>query len=331
MIHKVPASNLADGCTHEAPPQSTLVGAGLFLTSLVLALSACAPPAKGELLVIERLSFVPGGSHALRQVGVVARGGTPVVDGGLLVDTHEVTRGEWLDLGAPIPSSGADSIDWGAWDPGARSLPAVGMDLGEARALAELVDMRLPTVAEWLWCAIGPRGQPHPYGLKGMASAVNTLEVGLGRVVPVGTFASGRTPGSLLADLEGNVWEWCQDGPPEGIGLIGGGEFQVGCAMGGSFLETAQNLHGEGGILARGLDPRHRAIDLGMRRVCDAGPWLLRHAHEFSHPEDQSRIEGVGRRWGRPALEMLRSLEAQGMKSSGSNKGLTWLRMGAER
>jgi len=314
-----------------APPLFNGIGAGLFLLPGLLALLSCSGNGDGELLGVERLAFVPSGAFALRQVGILAQGGDPVTGGGLLVDIHEVTRGEWLSRGAEIPFAGATPLGWGDWGPAQADLPAVGMDRDEARAFAQLVDMRLPTVSEWLWCASGSRGQPHPYGLRGMASAVNSLEVGLGRAVAVGTFASGRTPGSLLADMEGNVWEWCQGAAPRGVGLIGGGESEAGCALGGSFLETAQSLHGEAGILARGLDPRHRAVDLGMRRVCDAVPWLQSHCAEFSDPPHRARVEGVGRRWGRPALEMLRSLEAQMGGPAKAPSGLTWLRIGAEK
>jgi len=309
------------------PLLSCETGPGLLL--VVVLFAACSPGsdvskggASQELLSIERLAFVPAGSHSLRQVGIVAQGGDPHGGGGLLVDLFEVTRGQWIASGQPLPSQ-----SWGEWGPEQANLPAVGMNRAEALSFARLEDMRLPTVAEWLWCASGSRGQPHPYGPRGMASAANTLEVGLGRSVAVGTFASGRTPGSLLADLEGNVWEWCLDQPPEGVTLSGGGESELGCALGGSFLETTRALHGEAGILARGLDPRHRAIDLGLRRVCAAGDWLLAHKDEFSDSRHEARVRGVGRRWGRPALELLRGLEVEAQGS----RGIRWLRAGAEQ
>lgn len=310
------------------PSRSLQAGAGWMALLIGLScLGACSPPASdaNNLLTIERLAFVPAGAHNLWQVGIVAGGGDPEGGDGLLVDLFEVTWREWLAAGMDVPLGGWDQ--WAGTQGAQGHLPAVGMDRAEALEFARLEQMRLPTVAEWFWCASGSRGQPHPYGPRGMASAANTLEVGLGRSVAVGTFASGRTPGSQLLDLEGNVWEWCLDQPPEGVALLGGGEGHLACAVGGSFLETTQSLHGEQGILARGLDPRHRAVDLGLRRVCSARRWLLEHGDDISDPRFEARVRGVGKRWGRPAVEMLRGLE----EAASGTLGFTWLREGAEQ
>ena len=281
-------------------------------------------------LELERLAFVPSGSGSVYEGRVLTGHDSGSSPDGLLVDRLEVTRALWLETLGEVPAGARWDVDGAA-----ASMPAVGMDRDEAVALAAARGMRLPTSTEWLWLAAGSRGQPYPYGNQPMQSAANTLEVGLGRAVAVGTFASGRTPGTRIADLAGNVWEWCADAPPEVVApagvirfpLVGGGEWLDACAMGGSWLEPITPLHGEAGLLARGLDARHRAVDLGLRCVADAAAYLRERAASWSVPALRERLLLVGESWGRPALPMLSKLAAE----PGAPAALGWLREGASR
>lgn len=305
-----------------------------WVSSLALAglLAGCAAE-EGPLvpLELERLALVPSGSGALLggrlPVGYEGREASDF----LLVDRLEVTRGLWMEaLGAPPPGA------LGEWSGTAAALPAVGMDRAEAEALAAARGMRLPTASEWLWIAAGAGGQAFPYGVQPMQSAANTLEVGLGRAVAVGTFVSGRIPGTRIADLVGNVWEWCAGEPPASFGaggamvrlpLTGGGETLAACALGGSWLEPITPLHGEAGLHGRGLDPRHRAVDLGLRCVADASAFLRARAAAWSEPEYEDRVRAVGEAWGGPALALLTRLASE----PGAPAALGWLREGASR
>jgi hypothetical protein len=309
-------------------------GTRVAASSLLLAglLAGCAgEEGPIEPLDLERLALVPIGSGSLLggRLAVGYEGQAP--SDFLLVDRHEVTRGLWMEVLGTAPP-GALGEWWGT----AAALPAVGMDRAEAEGLAAARGMRLPTASEWLWIAAGAGGQAFPYGVQPMQSAANTLEVGLGRAVAVGTFVSGRIPGTRIADLVGNVWEWCAGPPPASFGaggvmarlpLTGGGETLSACAMGGSWLEPITPLHGESGLHARGLDPRHRAVDLGLRCVADASVYLGARAGAWSDPRYAERVRAVGEAWGSPALALLTRLASE----PGAPAALGWLREGASR
>lgn len=323
-----PVSSRAPGMRSRACPGPARVLRGCAL--LVVLLGCSSEAAAPRSLELERLAFVPSGSGSVYEGRVPTGHDSGSSPDGLLVDRLEVTRALWLETLGGAPT---DAL----WEEGGAAdfRPAVGMDRDEAMALAAARGMRLPTSTEWLWLAAGSRGQAYPYGNQPMQSAANTLEVGLGRAVAVGTFASGRTPGTRIADLVGNVWEWCADSPPEvavpggviGFPLVGGGEWLDGCAMGGSWLEPITPLHGEQGLLARGLDRRHRAVDLGLRCVADAAAYLRGRAASWSTPALRDRLVAVGASWGRPALPLLTELAAE----PDAPAALGWLREGAAR
>src|SRR6185295_18284062 len=84
------------------------------------------------------------------------------------------------------------------------------MTLPEARAFADSRGMRLLTAREWIRIACGTRALPYPWGGTEASSVANTLNLGVGRPLPVGTFEQGRTPLSTY-DMAGNVWEWVEE------------------------------------------------------------------------------------------------------------------------
>ncbi|MCB1908900.1 MAG: SUMF1/EgtB/PvdO family nonheme iron enzyme, partial [Rhodocyclaceae bacterium] len=92
--------------------------------------------------------------------------------------------------------------------------PVVGVCWYEARAYCAWLaacsgrPCRLPTEAEWEAAAAGGQRRRYPWGEAFEPSRCNVFETHLRATAPVGVFPDGETPDGL-ADLAGNVWEWC--------------------------------------------------------------------------------------------------------------------------
>ena len=89
--------------------------------------------------------------------------------------------------------------------------PVVGVTWFDAQAFAEWIGGSLPTEAQWERAARGTAARTYPWG--------NTLPKArqhanfarrYNRPMPVGQFPKGESPNGI-ADLAGNVWEWCLD------------------------------------------------------------------------------------------------------------------------
>lgn len=98
--------------------------------------------------------------------------------------------------------------------------PVVGVCAWEAQAYCLWLSaasgqaVRLPTEAEWEAAARGPRGLAWPWGPDAPdAHRLNAYDSHLRRSSPVGVFPladqAGADGAAPLADLAGNVWEWC--------------------------------------------------------------------------------------------------------------------------
>ena len=100
--------------------------------------------------------------------------------------------------------------------------PVVGIDWHEATAYAAWatsilkqhvkgVTVCLPTEAQWERAARGTKGRKYPWG-DGDAdpSLLNYYGSRIDQPTPVGVYPRGATPDGI-ADLAGNVWEWCSD------------------------------------------------------------------------------------------------------------------------
>lgn len=299
------------------------------LVCLALGAAGCAREPHPSLGQLESFAFVPRG-QADRSFGMGS--GLPLTVGAsrdLFVDLFEVSRDEferWMGT-QPLPRGLAAQ---GAQVDGSHGAWPAYCDFFEARELARRRGMRLLTVGEWLYVAGGPVAQRYPWGRVFQSSLANTLELGLLRPVPVGTFENGRSPFGCY-DMLGNVAEWVEGRAPNALESPVRAENATLCTvMGGSFLSRVRPLYEldrEIGVTypAESLPPGTRSIALGVRCAVDAREFLREHAGTWAGQRQRVRL--VGERLGPAAVPMLEELRGE----AGSPTALRWLLEGARR
>lgn len=102
--------------------------------------------------------------------------------------------------------------------------------------------IRLPTEWEWQWLAqSGAATRKYPWGNEWNPMRANSHESGIGRTMAVGMYPAGSPEGSRVADLAGNVWEWCvNEYDAAGTTQIGGAKPRA--MRGGSWLDYPGDL-----------------------------------------------------------------------------------------
>ena len=89
--------------------------------------------------------------------------------------------------------------------------PVVGVTWFDAQAFAEWIGGSLPTEAQWERAARGTSARAYPWGdTPPKARQHANFARRYNRPLPVGQFPKGESPDGI-ADLAGNVWEWCLD------------------------------------------------------------------------------------------------------------------------
>jgi formylglycine-generating enzyme required for sulfatase activity len=103
------------------------------------------------------------------------------------------------------------------------NLPAADVSWHDATAFCRWLsaklacEVRLPSEWEWQWAAQSGRARFHyPWGNQWRQGLANTEDCGLERTLSVGLFPAGRSLQGI-ADLVGNVWEWCRDAAMEDV------------------------------------------------------------------------------------------------------------------
>ncbi len=111
----------------------------------------------------------------------------------------------------PMPCGHNGEETWADETLNADTQPIVGVTWFDAQAFAEWIGGSLPTEAQWERAARGTVARTYPWGnTRPKVRQHANFARRYNRPMPVGQFPEGESPDGI-ADLAGNVWEWCLD------------------------------------------------------------------------------------------------------------------------
>jgi formylglycine-generating enzyme required for sulfatase activity len=141
--------------------------------------------------------------------------------------------------------------------------PVTRVTWDEAAAYCLAQGRRLPSEPEWEFAARGSQARLYPWGETFNSLAVNSQEAGVGHPEPVGSRPLNVSPQGV-ADMSGNVWQWCADDYQPYPGSEPGFKIPAGAKVirGGSF--QSDRLHVT--AVTRNLElPSRRSAAIGFR------------------------------------------------------------------
>jgi iron(II)-dependent oxidoreductase len=191
------------------------------------------------------------------------------------ISRYPVTNGEYKKFVDATKYSPPSPWQNGKIPPGKENHPVVNVSWNDAVVYAQWAGARLPTEAEWekaaSWDDIKKEKRVYPWGKDFDASKCNTSESGIGDTTPVGKYSPRGDSFYGVADMAGNVWEWCADwydanyyknSPRENPKGPASGQYRV--LRGGSWVSDRYLVR----AACRDMyDPDRRSRDYGFRVV----------------------------------------------------------------
>jgi formylglycine-generating enzyme required for sulfatase activity len=160
-----------------------------------------------------------------------------------------------------------------SWDDASQYCEWLTRKLREAGQLKQSEEIRLPTEAQWEKAARGAEDTRfYPWGNQWDLAKCNSSESGVGSTTPVGKYSPAGDSPFGVADMAGNVWQWCadwfsedyyQNSPKENPPGADKGDFRV--LRGGSFDHDPDRLRCGDRVSNH---PGGRNYNFGFRVVC---------------------------------------------------------------
>ncbi len=131
------------------------------------------------------------------------------------ISRYEITNAQYrafvAAMNRPTPRGHNGEETWADETLNGDTQPIVGVTWFDAQAFAEWIGGSLPTEAQWERAARGTEARMYPWGnTPPKARQHANFARRYNRPMPIGQFPKGRSPEGI-ADLAGNVWEWCLD------------------------------------------------------------------------------------------------------------------------
>ena len=131
------------------------------------------------------------------------------------ISRYEITNAQYRAfvqaMNRPTPRGHNGEKTWEDETLNGDTQPVVGVTWFDAQAFAEWIGGSLPTEAQWERAARGTQARIYPWGdTPPKARQHANFARRYNRPMPIGQFPKGESPEGI-ADLAGNVWEWCLD------------------------------------------------------------------------------------------------------------------------